>query len=659
MISTGGKCWFTAAELADLALPGLPRQKRKVNERAADEFWAVKTDASGAPLARTRQGRGGGTEFHHSVLPAMAKAELVKRGIVFVSSETYSAGDAARPDESRIWFWFDQQSDKTRADAARRLAIVDQVTLLEEAGMTRSAAVSEISRAEAVSASTLWNWLALIDGVSPADRLPSLAPRRKGGGAESDVDAYVWQSLLSDYLRLSKPSWETCYRRAASIAAERGVTLPHSKTLFRKLEREVPVQVITLRREGNEAVRRMLPPQIRSVAHMHALEMVNIDGHKVDVFVRWPDGHIARPTVVAIQDIHSRKTVAWRVSETENMVVARLVFADLFSRWGIPKGLLSDNGRAFASKWLTGGAKTRFRFKIRDEDPTGLLVALGVKITWAQPYRGQSKPIERGFRDFCDAIAKHPAFEGAYTGNSPNAKPENYGNAAVDLETFIKVLDAGIAEHNARAGRRTEMCGGKLSFNQAFDASYAVAPIGKATDEQLRMALLAADQVSTDRSSGAVILGGNRYWSAELAQFAGQKVTVRYDPDDFTRAIHVYDRKGAYLLTAPLWEKTGFDNAEQAAERGRLERRWKKATREAEQALNLLSAAELVARLPEQPDVEPSVAPKVVRPVRPNIRNGRGQAAALKTISEGAQAPLNDQFMGQMSSAIGRLRLVE
>jgi hypothetical protein len=50
----------------------------------------------------------------------------------------------------------------------------------------------------------------------------------------------------------------------------------------------------------------------------------------------------------------------------------------------------------------------------------------------------------------------------------------------------------------------------------------------------------------------------------------------------------------------------------------------------------------------------------VVRPVRPNIRNGRGQtAAALRTISEGAQAPLNDQFMGQMSNAIGRLRLVE
>src|SRR3546814_11919637 len=86
------------------------------------------------------------------------------------------------------------------------------------------------------------------------------------------------------------------------------------------------------------------------------------------------------------------------------MVTARLVFADLFQNWGIPKGLLADNGRAFASKWLTGGAKTRFRFKVRDEDPTGLLVALGVTIHWAKPYRGQSKPIERGFSDLCVAV---------------------------------------------------------------------------------------------------------------------------------------------------------------------------------------------------------------------------------------------------------------
>ena len=47
---TGGKFWFTAAELAELKLPGLPSSKRKVNERAAAECWALKADADGMPL---------------------------------------------------------------------------------------------------------------------------------------------------------------------------------------------------------------------------------------------------------------------------------------------------------------------------------------------------------------------------------------------------------------------------------------------------------------------------------------------------------------------------------------------------------------------------------------------------------------------------------
>ncbi|QRY97118.1 hypothetical protein JT366_07745 [Sphingomonas paucimobilis] len=51
----GGKEWFTAAELAELALAGLPTTKRKINERAAEERWAIAVDAKGMPLARPRR----------------------------------------------------------------------------------------------------------------------------------------------------------------------------------------------------------------------------------------------------------------------------------------------------------------------------------------------------------------------------------------------------------------------------------------------------------------------------------------------------------------------------------------------------------------------------------------------------------------------------
>jgi transposase InsO family protein len=649
MIASGGKTWFTAAEIADLGLPGLPKTKRKVNERADAENWAVAIDDAGHPLARRRNARGGGTEYHVSLLPAAARAELAHRGMLFVITETNSA-DERRSDQ---WRWFDRQNEKTKAEAHRRLGMIEKIDMFVSAGLLISTAVAAVSVAEKIGKSTLWDYLGLIDGVTPADRLPALAPRRSGGGAAAQIDAELWQMLLSDFLRLSQPSWESCYRRAAEAAKERGLAIPHSRTLFRKLEAEVPPQVITIRRKGEEALRRMLPPQIRSVAEMHAMELVNIDGHRCDVFVRWPDGTIARPTLVAIQDVYSRKFLAWRVAESEDMVTARLVFADLFAKWGIPKGLLSDNGRAFASKWLTGGAKTRFRFKVREEEPTGVLTALGVKIHWAKPYRGQSKPIERGFRDFCDAIAKHPAFEGAYTGNSPLAKPENYASRAIDLDVFLQVWDAGIAEHNRRLGRRTEMGAGQRSFDEVFEESYVRSPIGKATDEQLRLALYAADQVSTDRKTGAVRLAGNSYWCEELAQIVGEKVTIRFDPEDLTKPVHVYDRAGRFLCTAPLWQATGFLDMAAAKDRQRLEKRHQKATREAEKALGLLSAAQLVEKLPtyDEEQAPPSPRPTITRMVR-----HRGQtAAALKAVSEPSQEALHTANVDRFTNAALRL----
>lgn len=616
--------WFTAQELAELGLPGLGKSKRDVNRRADAENWAIATDARGAPLARRRSGRGGGSEYHSSLLPAAARAELARRGLTaaptsFVEVDSNSAAD--------LWQWLARQPEAVRDEAKRRALILSSIDAYEQAGMSRSAAVTAVAGAEQISTQTLWNWLKLVKGVAPSDRLPHLAPRRQGGGREADIDDEVWQALLSDYLRLSQPSWVTCYERSAMpLAKAKGVSLPHHRTLWRKFEREVPPQVVTLRRKGAEALRRMLPPQIRSVADLHAMELVNIDGHRCDVFVRWPDGRIVRPTMIAIQDVYSRKFLSWRMALTEDMVTARLVFADLFAEWGIPKGLLADNGRAFASKWLTGGAKTRFRWKVRDEDPTGLLTALGVEIHWAKPFRGQSKPIERGFRDFCDAIAKHYAFEGAYTGNSPMAKPENYGATAVDLDTFLQVWKAGVDAHNRREGRRSEMAGGKLSFDQVFEASYAVAPIGKASEEQLRMALYAADQVNTDRKTGAITLAGNRYWSEPMLSIAGQPVTIRFDPDDLTKPIHVYSRDSTFLTVAPMQVASGFLDMAAAKDRQRLERDFRKKTKAAEKALGLLSADELVAKMPDYDGDDERPTATVVRPVR-----HRGNtAAALK-----------------------------
>lgn len=646
-----GKRWFSADELAQLRLPGLPRVKRKVNERARLEGWAFRLSASGSPLSRQRAGRGGGLEYHIDVLPPAARAALVKLDSPLtvgsdlecpIEASPREASDLecqrqSSPREASIWHWFDRQSDAVKAQAKRRLAVLDTVARFESAGMTRSAAVPASADQFGVSAATVWNWMKLIQGVPALDHLPHLAPRRAGGGKEAEVNAEIWQMLLSDYLRAERPTWESCCRRARRVADAAGIILPHNKTLERKMEREVDARVVTSRRYGADALRNSIPAQLRSVADFHALELVNIDGHKWDVWVNWPDrDKPIRPMMVAIQDVYSRKVLAWRMGESESAVLTRLAFADLFEKWGIPAGCVLDNGRAFASKWITGGSKSRFRFKIREEEPTGIMTALGIAIHWAKPYRGQSKPIERAFRDMCDDIAKRPEFAGAWTGNRADNKPENYGSAAVDLDVFTRVVADGIAQHNARIGRRTETANGQ-SFDAVFSASYAKSDIGKATPEALRLALLTADQVRCNRKDGSLNLMGNKYFHEDLFAQAGKLLTVRFDPDNLHSAVHVYDSAGRFLVTAPVWAATGFLDASAAKRRGKLEGDLRRATKAKARVHDLISAEEIAARLPATPEAETPEA-SVIRPVRHRGQT-RGQAAALKMVEPVEAAP--------------------
>lgn len=650
MILFGGKIWFTAAEIADLALPGLPKAKRKVNERAAEENWALKVDAAGMPLAQPRQGRGGGLEYHHSLLPAAARAELIRRGITM---ET--AGDAANDEgpgrRSTLWAWFEGQSAKVKADAQHRAGVIEHFEQFQRAGMSRTMAAAAAADISSTSVATIWNWLKLIEGIDPADRLPHLAPRRQGGGAEAEIDDVAWAMLKSDYLRPEKPTFSSCYWRMRKQYAEpRGLKVPHERTLLRKLEREVDGRLIIAKRNGMEALRQTLPPQKRSVAMLHAMELVNIDGHKFDVFVQFPDGTIGRPIMVAIQDIFSRKFLSWRIGQTESAVQTRLAFADLFQKFGIPKGCLLDNGRAFASKWITGGAKSRFRFKIREDEPTGLLTSLGIQIHWAMPYRGQSKPIERGFRDLCDWISRGPECAGAYTGNRPDAKPENYGDRAIPLADFLAIVERGMHVHNSREGRDTETARGR-SFDAAFAESYAVAPIGKATASDLRLALLTGEQLRGDRKNGTVTIAGNRYWSPELSQVAGQLLTVRFDPDDLTKDIHVYSQDDRYICSAPVLEMTGFLDVASAKLRAKQEAELRRDIRDIERRERLLSAEQIAAMLPAYADEAELPRPTVNRAVR-----HRGNtAAALKPRSEPSQMPVRDEVFGRMATAALRL----
>lgn len=323
-----------------------------------------------------------------------------------------------------------------------------------------------------------------------------------------------------------------------------------------------------------------------------------------------------RPQIVAFQDIFSGRVLSWRLDLTANSDAVLLAAGDMIEQWGIPEHVLLDNGREFAAKLITGGAPTRYRFKVREDDIPGLFVGLGCEIHWATPYAGQSKQIERVFRDWAVDIAKDPRFDGAYTGNKPTAKPEDYGSRAVPFDEFLAVVAEGVEEYNLRRGRRSEVAWDR-SYAEVFAESYERAPIRKATAAQRRLWLLGAEGLRADARTGVVRLEGNEYWSDWMHSVAGERVIVRFDPADLHGSVHIYAPDNRYLGEAECRLKAGFLSIDAARQHAKARGDWLKAERAALAAHRKLTARELGGDLDAAAPATPAPAPeaKVVRPL--------------------------------------------
>lgn len=640
---TPEKEWWTAAEIAAARLPDFPTTRQNVEATAKRLAWR-----SDAGHARRRAGRGGGWEYHWKLFPASARQKLLSE----IARPAEAAPRSERTPRDEAWSWFEGLPAKVQDEARRRLAILQKVEALVCAHTNKYLAASEVARMEGVGCRSIWNWFAMIEGVESHDRLPYLAPRHRAAVrkvARAEMSPEFFDVLKSDYLRPAAPSFTSCHRRAVKVAAKNGWIAADERTARRRLNAAVSRPTQVLARKGIDALKRLYPAQTRDKTTLHALQAVNADFHKFDVFVRWPaergtDPYIGRPQMVAFQDIHSGRILSWRVDQTPNSETVRLAAGDMIETWGIPDHVLLDNGREFASKALTGGAPTRFRFKVREDDLPGLFVSLGCEIHWATPYSGQSKPIERAFRDMCDAIAKDPRFDGAYTGNSPVAKPEDYGSRAIDLDEFLSVLAEGIEEHNTREGRWSEVAWGR-SFADVFDASYAGAPIRKATEAQRRLWLLGAEGLRCDTRTGLVRFMGNEYWAEWLHQVAGERIIARFDPADLWGGLHIYSAENAYLGHAPCKLKAGFFDVGESRTHSRARKAWMNAERAALDAHRKLRAADVADLLNDTAaekagQVEDRPAAKVVRPIF-------GKTAALAASLTAPAAPSDEVARAQ------------
>ena len=621
------KSHYTIRDLVDL--PGMPQSKttdldskiRSIQLLANRENWEF----------QKRAGRGGGREYSLESLPpetrtylrlqheqAQPKKPRVKPDLnEFKAPAAPRAEDAAPADHSHLWAYYERKPEKAKKEAQRKLAAILAVEKLIDEGVPKCDAYKTVAGQIAEHWQTVSGWLKKVKGIERADRLPALVDQHAGRQKKAQCDIQAWNVFTADYLRNAQPTPAACYERLGRAAKKNGWTIPSLKTLMRKLEKETPREAIILARQGAEGLKKCYPDQERDHAVFSACEAVNGDGYTFWPHVDFGDDVVVRPTAWVWQDIYSSKILAYRVDVSENTEAIRLSSGDMVERYGIPSDWWFDNTRAAANKTMTGGVPNRYRFKVKEEDPMGLVPMLGATVHWATPGHGQAKPVERAFGrgGLSEYVDKYPAFDGRGTKKRP-----------VPLAEFLQVLDQEVAAFNARMGRTGRGMNGR-SFDQVFAESYARTVVRKATAEQRRLWLLACDSITCSRQDASITIkfyngpqGQNRYWSEALSPYAGRKVTVRFDPQNLQGEVYCYTLDGRYIGAAQCILAAGFNDQDAAREHSRQRNSFKKAVKASLEAQRRMTALQAASYIP--PAEAP--APQATRVVRGTFKKAVG-----------------------------------
>ncbi|MGR6833621.1 transposase domain-containing protein [Aliivibrio wodanis] len=588
---------------------------------------------------KRKRKQGKGFEYHISALSPATQIAIYKReGKINIDGKEFLLPKPKMKTSycsEALWFRWDKAGTKAQEKAKITLKAVQAIQQLVSHQVPKMKAYQSVSDEFEIPVASLRRYCAKVKRIDIADWAPALLPKNKEAAQLArkskfaEIDAQAWDFIKADYLSNEEPTLSVCYERLKDAAEHNGWNIPGYDSIRRRMKFEIPIEQLVMLRKGEHALLMMYPPQERSVADLHALEWINGDGYQHNVFVKWFNGEELRPKTWFWQDIYSRKIIAWRTDISENTDSIRLSLMDVFEKFGIPKEVTIDNTRAAANKWITGGVANRYRFKVKEDDPLGLIPMMGIKLHWSSVIlgkgHGQAKPIERAFGvgGLDEYIDKHPLNRGAYTGPNPMAKPDNYGSTAIDAEVFLQTVAKGVEMYNAKSNRDTETCNGFMSFNQAFNASYEQAAIRKATPEQLHLMMLQAEATKVSRHGTVTLLSGgslkgrkNRYHHETLTSFIGQKLVARFDPSALHDSVEIYTLQGVRICTAACLEKTAFGDTQAAREHTRKRTQFGKANKIAAKAQTDMTALEVAALMkPLEEEVIPET--KTVALFRP------------------------------------------
>lgn len=541
-----------------------------------------------------------------------------------------------------LWEFFEGVTPKLKKQAYKDAEACHAWQIMKAQGVNYQAALGEIMKEFGLPKSTVYDKIKRIKGYEPQHWPALLVGQWTGENArraEWHADAY--QFFIGNALIPGckiRVAWARTKRHAEKNGWGEIPSYDTAKNDFKKL----PQDVVTLIKEGETALKVKSPTAIRDYDFpLHTIW--SLDGRRMDLMVidrkgkYGEKGRVFRLWILAIQEVRSRMTLGYALGGDLVADLVRAAFLDALKTTGrlIPRQMQMDNGMENAAKEISGGAPWRRRGKVLEDEIIGLFPMLGIEVTWATVAHGQTKPVERMFGTLAQMVETRPEFRGAYCGNSPEARPEEWDAAkAVPVELVEQILEEEIAAYHRTPNRGNGMDGKSPLQVYTEQMNMPGVAFRKINQAQLRLCAYSATTITIRKDATFTILSA-AYWSEGTAKLAsGKGYYARYNPHNLTDPVYVY-RKEKLLCEAKKKELTPFNSKAAGKEHMKKRATYTKAVKASAKALQELSGSESREYLNAlAAEISPAIVDKETGEILPGakvLEMVRGKADTLPT----------------------------
>lgn len=585
--------YLSAAELAQLSIPSLPKTPKGISDKAKREYWP----------SRRRAQRGGGVEYQVAGLPEEIQTAVRERQAEQLLAQSQpavlpSVAKAKRPVAVRrmeqLGLPIDDYAmglnDKQRDCAHARMALAAEVLRLHEVtgfGITdavqfvvrqvESGQLSEslaylvpVANARAnnqrgISVRTLKGWVAAYRAAtSPNERLAALAPRPTK--KETPVVQIAWLAdFMAHHCRPSAPKLAHSYQEFAKgwLATQPAYELPSLDTV-RRVWKRLP-QIMQQRGRMTGAAYKSLLPYIRR--DWQALRPNDVwigDGHSFKAKVQHPiHGQPFKPEVTVIIDSCTRMVVGFSFSLAESCVAVADALRIGIKHNGVPLMYYSDNGGGQTGKTI-------------DHEITGLTARLGIHHETGLPGNPQGRGIiERWWQDNLIRLAAQyetftgssmdrstqnllyrkmdSAFNAWRQGKELTPEQQRYKAKLPSWQQFMADVMQCIADYNNRPHSELPKNAEGVHYTPLQYRDLRMQQENLAPDllAEAELDVLFRPQEVRKAARGQIELFGNVYFSTDLAELHGEDVRVAYDYDD-AEWVYVYKMDGSFVCKAKV-----------------------------------------------------------------------------------------------------------